>query len=177
MIPYDPSTNVPILYTATLLRAYRAFATTFEAMEAPFFQGERVLKFSGRRCTVNKPKLVPEEFVAEENVNYQKDMSASEGANANNRMVKRQTYHCLSRRNHQRLPNKDHSPLTLHLQPKKPRSSSSQPPTNRSSSCNGITASVTLPSQSSSSSPSMAKSQRSLPRCCLSCVQAAYLAQ
>jgi hypothetical protein len=36
-IPYDPSTNVPILYTATLSHAYRAFATTFEAMEAPFF--------------------------------------------------------------------------------------------------------------------------------------------
>jgi hypothetical protein len=40
------------------------------------------------RHTVYKPKLVPEEFVAEENVNYWKDMSASEGANADNRMVK-----------------------------------------------------------------------------------------
>ncbi len=37
LIPYDPSTNVPILYTAALLRAYRALATTFEATEAPFF--------------------------------------------------------------------------------------------------------------------------------------------
>ncbi len=37
LIPYNPSTNVPILYTAALLRAYCAFATTFEAMEAPFF--------------------------------------------------------------------------------------------------------------------------------------------
>jgi hypothetical protein len=37
-IPYDLFlTNVPILYTAALLRAYQAFATTFEAMEAPFF--------------------------------------------------------------------------------------------------------------------------------------------
>jgi hypothetical protein len=42
-IPYDPSTNVPILYTAVLLRSYLVFATTFEAMEAPFFQQERVL--------------------------------------------------------------------------------------------------------------------------------------
>jgi hypothetical protein len=41
-IPYDPSTNVPILYTAALLRTYRAFAATFEAMEAPLFQRERV---------------------------------------------------------------------------------------------------------------------------------------
>ncbi len=37
LIPYDPSTNVPIIYTAALLCAYHAFTTTFEAMEAPFF--------------------------------------------------------------------------------------------------------------------------------------------
>ncbi len=36
-IPYNPSTNVPILYTAASLCAYHAFATTFKAMEAPFF--------------------------------------------------------------------------------------------------------------------------------------------
>jgi hypothetical protein len=70
------------------LRAYRAFATTFEALEAPFFQCKKVLLFPGHGHTINKPDLVPEEFVAEENVNYQKDMSASKGANADNRMVK-----------------------------------------------------------------------------------------
>jgi hypothetical protein len=88
LIPYNPSTNVPILYTTTLLRTYHAFATTFEAMEAPFFQQEKVLQFQGQGCTVDKPDLVPEEFVAEENVNYWKDVLASEGANADNRMVK-----------------------------------------------------------------------------------------
>jgi hypothetical protein len=87
-VPYDPSTNVPILYTAALLSAYRAFATTFKAMEAPFFQREMVLQFPGRGRTIDKPSLVPEEFVAEENVNNQKDMSASEEANADNRTVK-----------------------------------------------------------------------------------------
>jgi hypothetical protein len=87
-IPYDPSTNILILYTAALSRAYRAFATTFEAMEAPFFQWERVLQFPGHGRTVDEPKLVPEEFVAEENVNYWKDVSASEGANADDRTVK-----------------------------------------------------------------------------------------
>jgi hypothetical protein len=45
--PYNLSTNVPILYTTTLLRVYHAFATTFEAMEAPFFQWERVLQSQG----------------------------------------------------------------------------------------------------------------------------------
>ncbi len=88
MIPYNPPTNVPILYTAALLHAYCAFATTFEATEAPFFQWERVLQFPGCGCAVNKPELIPEEFVAEENINYRKDMSVSEGANADNRTVK-----------------------------------------------------------------------------------------
>jgi hypothetical protein len=88
LIPYDLSTNVPILYTAALSRAYRAFATTFESMEALFFRWERVLQFPGHGCTIDEPKLVPEEFVAEENVNYWKDVSGSEGANAGNRRVK-----------------------------------------------------------------------------------------
>jgi hypothetical protein len=88
LIPYNPFTDVRILYTTTFLRAYRAFATTFEAMEAPFFQRERVLQFPGHGPTIDKPKLVPEEFVADENVNYPKNMSASEEANADNRMEK-----------------------------------------------------------------------------------------
>ncbi len=87
LIPYDPLIYISILYTAASSRSYRAFATIFEAMEAPFFQQERNLQFSGRRHTINKPVLVPEEFVVEENVN-RKDLSASEGANADNRMVK-----------------------------------------------------------------------------------------
>jgi hypothetical protein len=44
--------------------------------------------FQGRSRTINKPILVPEEFVVEENANYWKDVSASKGANADNRMVK-----------------------------------------------------------------------------------------
>jgi hypothetical protein len=87
LIPYDPSTNVLILYTAASSHAYRAFATTFEALKAPFFQQEKVLQFPGRGHTINKPNLVPEEFIVEENVNYQKDVSASEGAKADDRTV------------------------------------------------------------------------------------------
>jgi hypothetical protein len=77
LVPYDPSTSIPIMYTATLLCTYRAFATTFKAMEAPFIQWENVLQFPGRRHIIDKPKLVPEKFVEEENVNYQKDVSSS----------------------------------------------------------------------------------------------------
>jgi hypothetical protein len=88
LIPYEPSTNIPILYTAALLRAYHAFATTFKAMVAPLFQQERVLRFPGHGCIIDKPELVPEEFIAEVNINNRKDVSSSEGANADSRTVK-----------------------------------------------------------------------------------------
>jgi hypothetical protein len=57
-------------------------------MEAPFFQWERVLEFPGRGRTAEEPELVPEEFVAEESVNYWKDESLSVGADSDNRTVK-----------------------------------------------------------------------------------------
>jgi hypothetical protein len=37
LVPYDPSPNIPIMYTAASSGAYHAFATTFEALKAPFF--------------------------------------------------------------------------------------------------------------------------------------------
>ncbi len=53
-------------------RSYQVFAATFEAMEAPYFLQERVLQFPGRRnLMVN---IVPEEFVMEENLNYNKEV-------------------------------------------------------------------------------------------------------
>jgi hypothetical protein len=110
-IPYDPSTNVPILYTTALLRTYHAFATTFKAMEDPFFQRERVLQFLGRRCTVDETKWVPEEFVVEENVNYWKNVLASEGANADDRTVK--TANLLSPQQEEPLKVTHQGPLTF----------------------------------------------------------------
>ncbi len=68
--------------------AYRAFTSIFEAFEAPYYCREMVLQFPGCRCTVNEPNLVPEEFVAEENDNYRKDMSASEGVSADDETVR-----------------------------------------------------------------------------------------
>ncbi len=67
-----------IMYTASSSRAYCAFATTFEALKANFFCRELVLQYPGYRCAINEPNLVPEDFAAEENVNYCKDVSASE---------------------------------------------------------------------------------------------------
>jgi hypothetical protein len=37
-IPHQPSTNVPVFYTASSLTRYGAFVATFEAIEASFFQ-------------------------------------------------------------------------------------------------------------------------------------------
>jgi hypothetical protein len=51
-------------------------------------QQERVLQFPGCGRTVNKPELVPDKIVVEENANYWKDVLASEGANVDNRIVK-----------------------------------------------------------------------------------------
>ncbi len=67
-VPYDPPTNVPILYTAALLGAYHVFSTTFEALKATFFQQEKVFQFPVRGHMVDEPNIAPEEFSAEENV-------------------------------------------------------------------------------------------------------------
>jgi hypothetical protein len=140
LVPYNPLSNIPIMYTTALLCAYCVITTTFEALKAPFFQQEKVLQFPGHGRTINKPDLVPEEFVTEENVKYSKDVSASEGANAVNRTVKRQTYpHLLNRRNHQRSSEKSRIPLTPHLQPRKLKTSSLKLPMTRPSLCAGTT--------------------------------------
>ena len=45
---FDPSTNTPIFTTAPSSRAYRTFATAFEALEAPYYRKETVLQYPGR---------------------------------------------------------------------------------------------------------------------------------
>jgi hypothetical protein len=65
-IPHQPSSNVPVFYTASSSTRYRAFAATFEAMEASFFQREKVLQYPGRRDLMDD--IDPAEFVAEENL-------------------------------------------------------------------------------------------------------------
>ncbi len=65
------------MYSASSSLVYCAYTTTFEALEASFFHREHVLQFPGLcRCD----NLAKQEFVAEENINYKKGKSASEGA-------------------------------------------------------------------------------------------------
>jgi hypothetical protein len=80
---FDPSMNTPILTTAPLSRAYRAFAMTFEALEAPYYRKETVLQYPGCHLMNN----TPEEFVAEGNLNFEK-ISVDEGVNSDDEMVK-----------------------------------------------------------------------------------------
>ena len=67
-MPFNASTKTQTFFTAPSLSTDQAFAAPFEAMDAPFFQGETVLKVPG--CTLLKEdtKITPEEFVAEEDL-------------------------------------------------------------------------------------------------------------
>jgi hypothetical protein len=62
-VPFNLTTNTPIFITAPFSRASCMFTSIFTAYEAPYFRRETVLRFPGRRQTVNEPVLVPEEFV------------------------------------------------------------------------------------------------------------------
>ncbi len=84
---FDPTTNTPIFTTAPLSRVYCAFATTFEALEAPYYRKETVLQYPCHNLMDDEPALVPE-FVAEENLKNEKDMSVDEGVDSDNDTVK-----------------------------------------------------------------------------------------
>jgi hypothetical protein len=86
-IPHQPSTNMPVFYTASSSTRYRAFAATFEAMEVSFFQREKVLQFPGRHDLMDN--IDPAEIIAEENLNYkEKETSEDEGVDEDNKTIK-----------------------------------------------------------------------------------------
>jgi hypothetical protein len=86
-IPHQPSTDVPVFYTASSLTRYPAFAATFKAMEASFFQREKVLQFPGRRDLMDN--IDPAEFIAEEILNYkEKETSEDEGVTEDDKTIK-----------------------------------------------------------------------------------------
>jgi hypothetical protein len=57
---FNPLTNMPILTSAPSSHAYHAFATTFEALEAPYYHKETVLQYPSRHLMND----TPEEFLA-----------------------------------------------------------------------------------------------------------------
>jgi hypothetical protein len=85
---FNPSTNTPIFTTAPSSHAYCAFATTFEALEAPHYRKETVLQYPGHHLMDDEPAFAPEEFVAEENLNFEKEVSVNEGVKSDDKMVK-----------------------------------------------------------------------------------------
>ncbi len=68
MVPFNKSRNMPIFYTASSSCAYQAFAGTFEAMEATFFQRETVIQIPGHRLLREDAEVTPEEFIAKEDL-------------------------------------------------------------------------------------------------------------
>jgi hypothetical protein len=79
-IPFDCATNTPIFYTLLLTSSYRTFVNTFMLCKVPFFSREHVLQCPCRSW-LDGDTPPPEEFVAEENVNFKKgDTMANEGA-------------------------------------------------------------------------------------------------
>jgi hypothetical protein len=87
-VPFQPMTIVPVFYMASSSWSYHVSAATLEAMEALYFQREKVLEFPGRRDLMDNIELVPEEFVAEENLNYDKEVSVDEGVSEDNETIK-----------------------------------------------------------------------------------------
>ncbi len=77
------------LHHGSVIPRLSRVAATFEAPEAPYYRKETVLQYPGRYPAMdNDLALVPEEFVAEENLNYDKNTSVDEGVNSDDEMVK-----------------------------------------------------------------------------------------
>jgi hypothetical protein len=136
------STNTPVFYKAHLLQAYQAFASTFDALEAPYFRQEHVLQYPGQRPIATEGPfnpmdlLSPEEFIAEENLLLNKQQkSVNEGVTEDDETIQTANYLL-------RLPTTSliqallaaaPSPLTPLLLLRKTRNSSLPPPTIRPS--------------------------------------------
>jgi hypothetical protein len=130
-VPFQPTTNVPVFYTAPSSRSYRAFAATFEATEAPYFRWEKVLEFPGRRDLMDN--IVLEEFIAEENLNYNEEVSVDEGVLEDNETIKTSNLppQHLRTRTHPRSSTAVLLPSTPHPLRRRVKTLSSLPPTIR----------------------------------------------
>jgi hypothetical protein len=69
-VPFNKSSNTPIFYTVSSSCAYQAFTGTFEALEAPFFQRETVIRIPGCRLLREDAEIMPEEFIAKEDLHH-----------------------------------------------------------------------------------------------------------
>ncbi|KAL3827268.1 hypothetical protein ACHAXA_004743 [Cyclostephanos tholiformis] len=85
-IPHNPDSNVPILHTAASALTYRAFATTFEAMEANFYRREHVRQLPGLRRHEQTPD--DQEFIADENVHFNGAKRMENGVSADDETIK-----------------------------------------------------------------------------------------
>jgi hypothetical protein len=81
-VPFNPSTNTPIFFTAPSSCVYPAFTNKYEGFEANFFQRETVLKLPGHRLPREDKEvnvddvLLVDEFIAKENLHQKKKGSS-----------------------------------------------------------------------------------------------------
>ncbi len=90
---------MPIFYTASSSCVYQAFAGTFEAMEASFFQRETVLQIPGHRLLREDAEVTPEEFIAKEDLHRgatrKKSISVDEVDEDNDTVHTSNFLHCI----------------------------------------------------------------------------------
>ncbi len=87
-VPFSSVTNTPIFWMAPSSCIYCAFASIFKVLEAPHFCRETVLQYPGQSHMEDANKMVTDEIVGEEKVNFQKDISVDEGVASDKKMVK-----------------------------------------------------------------------------------------
>jgi len=83
-----PLRNSKISHVEIQTEQNHSFATTFEALEAPYYRKEAVLQYPSHHLMDDEPAFAPEEFDAEENLNFEKKVSVNEGVESDNETVK-----------------------------------------------------------------------------------------
>ena len=154
-VPFHTSTNTPIFHTAFSSSTYRTFVATFEAMEAPFFRRETTLPFFRRETTLQLPRprlpreyVIPEEFVAEEDLHRGKKKSV-DAANEDDDTIRTSNLPPPRLRTIHPTGPSDEGPspsIQIHQRPRR-RTPPFPPLTTKPSCCVGTTVWVTLPSQ------------------------------
>jgi hypothetical protein len=102
LIPFNATSNIPIMYSASSSLANRAYANTFEALKASFFRCEHVLQFPG---LCQRDDLAEQEFVAEKiSITKKESWPLRERLITTTRRSKRQTKAHLLREAQRRSP-------------------------------------------------------------------------
>ncbi len=176
-IPHDAKTNTPVFHSAPTSLVYRAFVTTFDACEAPFFSREHVLQFSGGL----REHTDPAEFITEKDIHLRNYLDAAKVREGDDTIKTSNLTYSPSLNDSIEPSEQATHQGALTFDPSPPATADkdiqSPPPTIKLNSCNGTTASATFPSCPLSKWLQMARSPRSWARSSPQSALAASLAQ